>query len=154
MKTLAAAITICACLMVSVFADQGQTYSSRSAVNTRFAPLDVYIDSAQNELAVFQFELRTERGDVEIVGIEGGEHAAFAEAPYYDPAALANDRVIIAAFSTGDDLPTGRTRVATLHLMISGEVEPEYALDLSVAGDADAEEVSAQISYEKRRPAK
>ena len=154
MKSLIAAITICTCLMVSVFADQGETYSSRAAVNTRFAPLDVYIDSGQNALAVFQFELRTERGNVEIVGIEGGEHAAFAEAPYYDPAALANDRVIIAAFNTGDELPIGKTRVATLHLMISGDIEPEYALDLSVAGDADAEEVAAQISYEKRRPAR
>jgi hypothetical protein len=112
----------------------------------RFAPLHVYIDSDDNALAAYQFELKVTEGDVKIVGVEGGEHKAFEEPAYYDPAALSNDRIIIAAFSTTDKLPTGKTRVATIHLQITGQTEPEYKLKLTVAGDKDGDEISAKIT--------
>lgn len=112
----------------------------------RFAPLHVYIDSDDSALAAYQFELKVVKGDVKIVGVEGGEHEAYAEPAYYDPAALSKDRIIIAAFSTGDELPTGKTRVATIHLQITGQVEPEYKLKLAVAGDEDGDEISAKIT--------
>ncbi len=115
----------------------------------RFAPLNVYIDSGAEPLAAYQFELKTTAGEVKIVGIEGGEHPAFADPPYYDPAALMQDRVIIAAFNTGDQLPTGKTRVATLHLQIIGDTEPEYELELTVAGTYDGEQIPAKITFEK-----
>ena len=86
---------------------------------------------------------------MKIVGIEGGEHEAFKQPPYYDPAALANDRVIIAAFNTGQELPTGRTRVATIHLQIIGEAEPDYELDFIVAANGQDVEISANIDFEK-----
>ena len=54
----------------------------------RFAPVDVYLDSGSRPLAAYQFELKVTQGKVKIVGVEGGEHEAFREAPYYDPAAL------------------------------------------------------------------
>jgi len=100
-------------------------------------------------LAAYQFELKAAAGQVKIVGVEGGQHAAFKEAPYYDPAALANDRIIIAAFNTSSELPTGRTRIATIHLQIIGEAEPDYELKLVVSADADAREIPAEISFEK-----
>lgn len=115
----------------------------------RFAPLHIYLDSGTKPLAAYQFELKSAAGQIKIVGVEGGQHPAFKEAPYYDPAALANDRIIIAAFNTGSDLPTDRTRIATIHLQIIGEVEPEYELELSVAADADGDEIPAEISFEK-----
>ncbi len=112
----------------------------------RFAPLHVYIDSGDDALAAYQFELKIVAGDVTIVGVEGGEHEAFSAPAYYDPAALSKDRIIIAAFSTADELPTGKTRVATIHLQITGGAEPEYKLKLAVAGDKDGDEISAKIT--------
>jgi hypothetical protein len=85
-------------------------------------------------------------GKVTLVGIEGGEHAVFAKPAYYDPAALAPDgggRVILAAYSTGKDLPTGRTRVARLHVMVEGAGGgegaggAEYSVKLKVAADGE-----------------
>jgi len=115
----------------------------------RFAPLHIYIDSGEVSLAAYQFELKTLAGNVEIVGVEGGEHPAFNHAPYYDPAALANDRIIIAAYSTDADLPAGQTRIATLHLQITGDIEPEYELILTVAADANGRRTPATITCEK-----
>ena len=80
--------------------------------------------------------------------MEGGEAKAFEEPPYYDPAALSRDRVIIAAFNTGEDLPQGRTRVATIHLQIIGDVALEYQIDLGVAASMDGEEVAAEITLD------
>ncbi|MFH1719201.1 MAG: hypothetical protein ABIF19_17735 [Planctomycetota bacterium] len=115
----------------------------------RFAPLHIYLDSGSRSLAAFQFELKATVGQIKIVGVEGGQHPAFAEAPYYDPAALANDRIIVAAFSTQQDLPKAKTRIATLHLQIIGDAEPEYELKLAVAADADGQELPAEITFEK-----
>ncbi len=120
-----------------------------SGPQVRFAPLDVYVDSGGAALAAYQFELTATAGEVAIVGIEGGEHAAFKEAPYYDPAALAKDRVIIAAFSTDRILPRGRTRVARVHLQIRGEQEPDYSIKLIVAASADGKEIPATITFEQ-----
>jgi len=115
----------------------------------RFAPVHIYLDSGDKPLAAYQFELKATTGRIKIVGVEGGEHAAFKEAPYYDPAALAKDRIIIAAFNTGRDLPRGRTRIATVHLQILGADEPEYELDLTVAADADGRKLPAKLSLER-----
>ena len=122
---------------------------STAQPGVRFAPLHIYIDSGNSGLAAYQFELKATTGQIKIVGVEGGSHEAFKEAPYYDPAALANDRIIIAAFSTGSNLPKGRTRIATIHLQIIGDADPEYELKLTVAGDADGKEIPAEITFEK-----
>jgi hypothetical protein len=126
-------------------------WASRPAgeLKTRFAPVHVYLDSGNRPLAAYQFELKAAAGRIKIVGVEGGEHPAFREAPYYDPAALMNERIIIAAFNTGTDLPQGRTRIATLHLQIIGDAEPEYDLKLTTAGGAEGHEISAQLDLER-----
>jgi len=92
-------------------------------------------------------EPRYER-QIKIVGVEGGEHPAFRQAPYYDPAALMNDRIIIAAFNAGSDLPHGRTRIATIHLQILGDAEPQYELKLVVAADTEGEDLVARLTLE------
>ena len=136
-------------VIVPVLAQQSEQDYSTAQPGVRFAPLHIYIDSGNSSLAAYQFELKATAGQIKIVGVEGGRHEAFKEAPYYDPAALANDRIIIAAFSTGSNLPKGRTRIAIIHLQIIGDTEPEYELKLAVAGDADGKEIPAEISYEK-----
>ena len=114
----------------------------------RFAPVHVYLDSGDKPLAAYQFELMARTGQIKIVGVEGSEHPVFEEAPYYDPAALMNDRIIIAAFNTGRDLPHGRTRIATIHLQILGDAEPQYEIKLIVAADKEGENLAAKLTLE------
>lgn len=149
MKKITVIILISIVAIVPVLAQQSEQDITAVKPKVRFAPLHIYLDSGNRPLAAYQFELKAAAGQIKIVGVEGGQHAAFKEAPYYDPAALANDRIIIAAFNTGSELPTGRTRIATIHLQIIGEAEPDYELKLAVAADADAKEIPAKISFEK-----
>ena len=110
-----------------------------------FTYLDVFIDAHGSSLAAYQFELRATSGDVKLVGIEGGEHKAFAEPPYYDSKALLAERIVIAAFNTGSDLPAGKTRVARLMVRV-GETKPKYDVKLQVCASADAKPVAGEIS--------
>jgi hypothetical protein len=110
----------------------------------RFRPVHVYVDPAGTPLAAYQIEIVAD-GNAKIVGVEGGAHGAFAEPPYYDPAALAGERVIIAAFDTGGDLPSQRTRVATLHVREAGPIEPTYDATLQIAGGADGRPIDASL---------
>ncbi len=113
----------------------------------RFEYIDIYVDSGDAPLAAYQFELTDAAESIKIVGIEGGEHEAFAVPPYYDPKALKNNRVIIAALSTADDLPTGRTRVATIHVQVEVDVIPEITINLTIAGDVQGNEIDAEVSF-------
>ncbi len=149
MKKLTVIILMSISIIVPVLARQAEQDIPTVQSNVRFAPLHIYLDSGNKSLAAYQFELKAAAGQIKIVGVEGGQHKAFEEAPYYDPAALANDRIILAAFETGSELPKGRTRIATIHLQIIGDAEPDYELKLIVAGDADANEIPAKISFEK-----
>ncbi len=118
------------------------TSQATSKPAIRFTYVDVFVDSKDQPLASYQFELAAEKGDVKIVGIEGGEHAAFKVPPYYDPAAMSRDHVIIAAFNTGKDLPKGKTRVARVHVQINGETRPEYVIKLTVAASSKGQPIS------------
>ena len=142
-------ILISISLIVPVLARGADEYETVSPQKVRFTSLHIYIDSGNQALAAYQFELKATAGQIKIVGVENGEHPAFDEPPYYDPAALAHDRIIIAAFSTDKDLPKGRTRIASIQLQIIGDVEPEYALELTVAADANGNKIPAKITYEK-----
>jgi len=89
---------------------------------------------------------------VKLVGIEGGEHAAFRDPPYYDPKAMMHERVILAALNAGDDLPKSRTRVARLHLEIDAD-HPDFATHLIVAAAPDGSHIAAEVSVsEGERP--
>ena len=116
------------------------------ALGVRFGYVDVFIDSGERGLAVYQVELRATAGDIRIVGVEGGDTAAFAGPPRYDPAALLDgERIVLGDFSTGSVLPRGRTRLARVHLRIDGP-PPSLVLDLVVAGDAGGERIDAVAS--------
>jgi len=113
----------------------------------RFATVSVMLDPEGAPLAAYQVEVKATRGDVKIVGIEGGEHAAYGEPPYYDPAAMRQERVIIGAFSTAAaaSLPATATRIATIHLQITGDVEPTFATDLMAAATTGGKPIKATI---------
>ena len=140
MRYLPAALLVLACALAAPLAAQQE--------DVRFEAVDVYVDAGEVPLAAYQFELAVEIGEATLAGVEGGEPPAFASPPYYDPAALHQQRVIIAAFQTRGDLPRGRTRVARLHMRVVGE-EPQYAVKLHVAAGADGKPVPAVASVDK-----
>ncbi len=149
MKMRMIGILLTLCLVPPLLAyvpARGAKYTSGQKV--RFAAVHIYLDSGDKPVAAYQFELKARSGQIKIVGVEGGAHPAFREAPYYDPAALMNDRIIIAAFNTGTDLPQGRTRIATIHLQILGDAEPQYELKLVTAADRDGREIHADLNLQ------
>lgn len=116
---------------------------------TRFRPVDVVIDPHGERLAAYQIEIITQ-GVAEIVGVEGGAHPAFAEAPYYDPAALGLGRIIVAAFSTDSNVPTTVTRVATLHMRETDTTGVEYEVKLITAANDTGRRIDALVSVRRQ----
>src|SRR2546430_10251023 len=138
MKWLPPILVLLAALAGALLA---QPASPNAAV--RFQAVDIFIDSKQHALAAYQLEFSVKSGNARIVGVEGGEHPAFKEAPFYDPKAIQHERVIIAAFNTSaaDKLPKARTRVATIHLQITGDQKPEFHLRLETAATANGNKI-------------
>lgn len=128
----------------TVQATQPVTLNANSL--STFTHVDLKIDAGSQRLGAWQVEyaaaLINDSGDtigtVELVGIEGAPIAVtsgtataslaspvrpasvYAMPPHYDPDALSQNRVILAAFSTqpAAELPTGVVPVARLHLHI------------------------------------
>ncbi len=118
----------------------------------RFAALDIYLEAGE-PLAAWQFELRESTGRMRVVGVENGDSAAFRDAPYFDLAAVNDgmaDHIIVADYSMNPaaELPTGRSRVATVHIQLEGLAEPDYELRLMAAGGADGAPIQASIEFD------
>lgn len=141
-------------LMVVVAFAATQDVIAQDNTNVRFVAIDVYLDSAE-PVAAWQFELKDRNGLMKIVGVENGESPAFARAPYYDREAVQRgsaDRIIVADFSLAEpsQLPSGHTRIATLHLMLTGPGEPAFELELITAVRHDGRTIDASIGLESR----
>ena len=136
-------------LAAPLCAQQPATEEGRS----RFRAVDIFIDSKSAPLAAWQIEFAATNGTVKIVGIEGGETEAFRNPPFYDPKAMQQERVIIAAFSTEspEKLPVGKTRVATIHLVVIGSTIPGFQLRLHVAGDSEGKKITGEAGFQERK---
>ena len=132
-------------LCLLVLASASPQFDSRTATESspQFSWVDVYIDPKGQPLAAYQFELTAHRPGVTLVGVEGGEHPAYAEPPYYDPRANLQNRIVIAAFNTGDNLPKQKTRIARVMIRTTGS--PDFAARLDVAASIDAKPIAADI---------
>jgi hypothetical protein len=120
----------------------------------RFAAIDIILTSSQ-PAAAWQFELKDRHGLMQVVGVEGGESAAFEGAPYYDREAVrlgTADRIVVADYSLADvrELPVGRVRIATIHLTLSGDAstDSDFELNLITATTRDGKVIDASISIE------
>ena len=144
MKWLRASI-----LLLSLQAVSAGPQAAETAV--RFETVDVFVDTTDKALAAYQLEFFATAGGAKIAGIEGGAHPAFATPPYYDPKAMQEERVILAAFTTEDAaaLPVGRTRVATIHLQ-TGPDPAEFQVQLQAAADAAGETIVARVTFQER----
>ena len=118
----------------------------------RFTAFDIFVDSKQVPLAAYQIEFAGPADTVRITGIEGGEHAAFKTPPFYDPEAIQQERVILAAFNNlpAEKLPSGRTRVATIHLQFEGPQPPEFSLRPHTAANADGKAIAIETTFSPR----
>ena len=123
----------------------------REEPGTRFVAVDVFIDPLGRGLAAYQIEIVDTSGASRLVGVEGGEHSAYSEPPFYDAAALQEERVILAAFSIDDALPSTLTRVATLHVLIEQGRTPDWRLRLEVAATADGSEIPVKLEWKGDR---
>ena len=148
-----AAITILMLLLASFGRAQQQQRQQEPAATTssvsadvRFQTIDVMIDPKGQPLAAYQLEFVADAHRVKLVGVEGGDHAAYREPPYYDPAALSRHRMILAAFSTSADLPKSATRVARLHVQVSGDGQPTWTAKLIVASSDASDSIPATVS--------
>ena len=121
------------------------TSTTPFASEVRFQTVDVTLDPKGQPLAAYQLEFVADANRVKLVGVEGGDHAAFREPPYYDPAALSQNRVVVAAFSTSADLPKTVTRVARLHVQISGDGQPQWSAKLIVASSDKSDSIPADV---------
>lgn len=127
------------------------TGTSSAADDVRFASVEMYLDSAE-PVAAWQFELADVAGLMRVVGVENGESDAFDGVPYYDREAVrlgTSDRIIIADYSLADlgELPSGRTRITTVHIMLAGDGEPDLRPKLITATRADGSVIDAALSY-------
>lgn len=117
-----------------------------------FTAVEIYVETAE-PLAAWQFRLAERNGTMQVVGVENGESAAYTRTPYYDREAVnlgTADRIVVADFSlaSANELPSGKIRVATLHLMLRGTDEPDYDISLIAAARPDGQQLDATISIE------
>jgi hypothetical protein len=121
--------------------------------SVQFRAVEVFLDSHEQPLAAYQLEFSASSGAVKIVGIEGGEHAAFKEAPFYDPLGMQRERVILAAYNTAvaEKLPSGRTRVATIHMQVSGSETPHFTVRLETAGSVEGARIAVEAALEESK---
>ncbi len=145
MKPIAVILAL-SMISVALFAqDDGEG----DGFDVRFVAIHLFIDTRDVPLAAYQLSFRATRGDVSIVGIGNGDSAPFNQPPYFDKQAMQHDRVIIGDFSLNesDALPAGRIRIATIHVRIAGDVEPEYELILDAAATVDGEAIDAKATF-------
>lgn len=117
----------------------------------RFQVVDVYVDAGDKPLAAYQVSLAATAKNALLSGVEGGDHPAFNLPPYYDAKALIDETVIVAGLSTADELPRGRTRVARLHVQVTGPADPRYEAKLQVAAGPDGAALDAKVTVEASR---
>jgi hypothetical protein len=124
-------------------AEEVDTFEDRPKAAITFGTLDVYVH-VNGALGAWQVELEAERAGAKIVGVEGGE-GVYANAPFYDPKALQGGRIVLAGFSLEEKLPTGRVKVATVHLQEMGG-NARFESRLIVAADAEGKKLNADLS--------
>ena len=118
----------------------------------RFMPVEVFLTSPE-PVAAWQFELKDRNASMKVVGVENGGSDVFQRAPYYDREAVTRGdahRIVVADYSLAEEsgLPSGRVRVATLHLMLDGEAD--FELNLVTATTADGRPIeTATVSLQE-----
>jgi hypothetical protein len=138
--------------LIAVLVLVGGTAIAQEPVRGTFRAVDLFVDSGNQPLAAYQLSFACAAADARIVGIEGGEHTAFAEPPYYDPKAMQSNHVVVAAFNTGSpgQLPRGRTRIATIHVQMPVSAERQYEFKVEAAATPAGEAITIRAEAIER----
>lgn len=123
----------------------GQADAARPRI---FGTIVVTLDPAGRELAGWQLRADFGKSDARIVGVEGGEHPAWAEAPHYDPRALNGGEIVLAALAADTELPTGPTVVAVIHVEHDRSGLPPLEISEVVAVGSDGSEITVTVTQE------
>lgn len=91
----------------------------------RIGALDVFVDSGANPLVAYRMVLADPSGRVKVIGVEDGSPAGFRSVPV-DPYGPQSQSIYLAAMNTGAGAPSGKIRIARLHVIIFGDGEPQY----------------------------
>ena len=122
---------------------------TRPATSTRsqstFGYVDLHLDPHGQPFAAWQLEFIARDNSATLVGVEAGDSPAFKDPPHYDSVALSGNRIILAAYSTAAELPTGRTRIARLHLQFA-KPDPAFDVRLITAAASDGAKIDAAVS--------
>ncbi len=122
--------------------------SNTTAVS--FLSFDLWIDGGEDALAAYQVEVTYDAKRVRIVGLEGGEHEAYRDAPYFDRTGFTGGRIVVAAFiSRDDDAPGGRTRVARIHVAVERDGAPDLGVRLVTAAKPGGERITPAVKLRK-----
>jgi hypothetical protein len=134
---------------IALFAAAGGRAAVEQEPQPRFVAVDVFVDAGEHTLAGWQLDVTF--GSATLVGVEGGEPAAFRAAPTYDSRALRGGRVVLAALAreATAQLPNGRVRTARLHVMTREPGLPAHELRSAVAVDVRGNRI--EVDVEVRR---
>jgi hypothetical protein len=115
----------------------------------RFVTYDLFVDPGARPLAAYQVDVRCTTNDALLTGLEGGDAVPFRDAPYYDPRALVNERIVVAAYSTAGEIAPGKARVARLHLRVEGKTDPKFEVTVTAAAGPDGVAIDATAAVER-----
>lgn len=112
-----------------------------------FRTVDISVDSKTNLLAAYQIDIRYDKENIKVVGLEGGSNG-FNNPPYYDRAGLEGGRIIIAAFVDNDvHAKNGKTMVARLHLQTRGCSPYEFKTEPMAAARPGGKEIPVDVEF-------
>lgn len=120
----------------------------RAQTAPRFQAIDVWVES-DLPLVAYQIEVRASVSAARVVGIEGGEGPPYAEPPFYDPAAMRGERVVLGAFTTSPDAPNGRFRVARIHMQEPAGEETDYKATVVTAAAPGGETLALRVELKR-----
>lgn len=134
-------------------ADANAHAAAEPAPVMTFAAYDIIIETP-DPLAAYQVRI-SGVATMKLIGVEGGDHAVYAEPPHYDAALLAADtradRIVLADYSLDDDLPSGRVRIARIHVAVmDGGEQVVPAVVLVAAGRADESRITEAVAVLSR----
>ncbi len=137
---LAALISLGAAQVTAVRQDPADTKEStveEPQGPLRFVTYELFVNPMDSPLAAWQVRFEDPTGAAKLVGVEGGDDASFRDAPFYDPKALQGGAVVLAAFDPEGAGPSTETLVARVHLVITGDQDPEFILTAEVVASPD-----------------
>jgi hypothetical protein len=122
------------------------------ATAAEFAVYDIFLDPDGNSLAAYQIKIWDRNAAIKIISVEGGEHTAFKDAPFFDPKAIQRNIIKLASFRVGttETLPKSKTRIASLHVEIGPGLKPDLAVRLEAAARPGGGKLHPAVSILKR----